>query len=160
LIDFGRSLSDPATQGTIDVTKYDPRLAALVRRDTRYAYEAYEFVYDALDHTHRLLGHPTGRVAARTGQPQPDHHVTGPQLLHGIRDLALQEFGLMARTVFRIWGINSTGDFGEIVFNLIEAEMMLKTPEDNRRDFQDVYDLDQELVHGYVFALEDGDAAP
>ena len=51
----------------------------------------------------------------------------GPELLGGVRDLALQEFGLMARTVFRMWGVNSTADFGEIVFNLIDAGLMSKT---------------------------------
>jgi uncharacterized repeat protein (TIGR04138 family) len=139
---------------------HHPKLAALARRDPRYAYEAYEFVFAALAHTQQLLGQPTGPVTpSRTGDSEKEHHVSGAQLLHGVRDLALQEFGLMARTVFRMWGINSTGDFGEIVFNLIEAELMSKTPEDDRRDFQDVYDLDQALVRGYVFALEDGDGS-
>ena len=67
----------------------------------------------------------------------------------GIRDLALREFGMMARTVFRQWGINRTDDFGEIVFNLVEANMMLKNSEDNRDDFRDVYDLDEALERSY-----------
>ncbi len=61
----------------------------------------------------------------------------------------------MARTVFRRWGINRTDDFGEIIFNLIEANLMSKTPEDNRGDFHDVYDLDEELVNGYRIRLDE-----
>jgi uncharacterized repeat protein (TIGR04138 family) len=124
---------------------HHPKLEELVRRDPRYAYEAYEFVFAALAHTQRLLGRDP-----EPGAPtEPEHHVSGPQLLHGIRDLALREFGLMARTVFRLWGIERTDDFGEIVFNLVEANLMSKTAEDDRQDFHDVFDLDQALVHDY-----------
>jgi uncharacterized repeat protein (TIGR04138 family) len=132
----------------------DPKLAELVRRDPRYAYEAYEFVFAALAHTQMLLGRQPTPVSSGS---DPADHVTGVQLLHGIRDLAQREFGLMARTVFRLWGINSTGDFGEIVFNLVEARLMCKTAEDDRRDFVDVYDLDQALVQDYHIGLEEDD---
>ena len=70
-----------------------------------------------------------------------------------MRDLALREFGLMARTVFHMWGINHTDDFGEIVFNLVEAGLMSTTEKDNRHDFHNVYDLDQALVHDYRIVL-------
>jgi len=134
---------------------YHPKLADIVRRDARYPYEAYEFVFAALAHTQKALGReprtePGGEVDAA-------HHVSGPELLHGIRDFALREFGLMARTVFRRWGINRTDDFGEIIFNLIDANLMSKTPDDNRRDFHAVYDLDEELVHGYHIPFEGSD---
>jgi uncharacterized repeat protein (TIGR04138 family) len=61
----------------------------------------------------------------------------------------------MARTVFARWGIQRTGDFGEIVFNLIAAGLMSKTDEDTREDFRDVYDLDQALVQGYRIQLDE-----
>jgi uncharacterized repeat protein (TIGR04138 family) len=124
---------------------HHPKLDEVVRRDPRYTYEAYVFVFDALAHTLRMLG----RVPPREGTAEPDSHVSGPQLLEGLRDLALREYGLMARTVFRTWGINSTADVGEIVFNLVAANLMSKTPEDTRDDFRDVYDLDQVLVRDY-----------
>jgi uncharacterized repeat protein (TIGR04138 family) len=76
-------------------------------------------------------------------------------LLDGIRDLALREYGLLARTVFRLWGINSTADVGEIVFNLVEANLMSKTAQDARDDFRDVYDLDQVLVRDYRIDFKD-----
>ena len=120
---------------------YHPKIAEIVRRDPRYAYEAYEFVFAALAHTQQLLG----RTPPPDGPPGQDYHVSGPQLLDGIRDLALREFGLMARTVFRMWGINNTADFGELVFNLVEAKLMSKTARDSRTDFHDVYDLDEAL---------------
>ena len=86
---------------------------------------------------------------------KPKHHVSGPQLLEGIRQFALQEFGLMARVVFHQWGIRRTDDFGEIVFNLIEAELMSKTPGDRREDFHGVFDLDAALVQGFRIVLEE-----
>jgi uncharacterized repeat protein (TIGR04138 family) len=134
---------------------YHAKLAELVRRDPRYAYEAYEFVFAALAHTQQLLGKQP--PADPPAQAEAHHHVSGPELLEGIRDLALQEFGLMARTVFRMWGIDRTDDFGEIVFNLIDAELMSKTDHDSRRDFHGVYDLDQALVNGYRIRLDEPD---
>lgn len=128
-------------------------LAEVVGRDPRYAYEAYEFVYEALNHTQKLLG----RVATSdlpTGA-EKHHHVSGKELLEGIRELALREFGLMARTVFQLWGIQRTDDFGEIVFNLVEAGLMSRTDEDTRQDFHQVYDLDHALVQGYRIELEE-----
>ena len=132
-------------------------LDEMVQRDPRYAYEAYEFMFAALAHTQTLLG----RVP-RQSDEQPseeaeavEYHVSGAELLDGIRDLALREFGLMARTVFRMWGIDQTADFGEIVFNLIEANLMSKTDDDCRADFANVFDLDQALVHDYRIVLDE-----
>src|SRR4051794_6392188 len=143
---------------------HHPKLAELVRRDPRYAYEAYEFVFAALAHTQQMLGRQPDRASKGSDSPKeskeifpnvPEHHVSGAQLLHGVRDLAHREFGLMARIVFRLWGINTTADFGEIVFNLIEANLMSKTSTDCRADFADVYDLDKALVEEYRIDLNE-----
>ena len=123
---------------------HHPKLEALVHQDTRYAYEAYEFVFAALAHTLVMMG----KTQSDEGTDQ-EFHVSGQQLLGGVRDLAQGEFGLMARTVFRLWGIDHTSDFGEIVFNLIEAGLMNKTARDDRKDFADVYDLDEALARDY-----------
>ena len=136
------------------MTMHHPKLAELVRRDPRYAYEAYEFVFAALAHTQKMLGkvppaEPVAPAPETAAASEPSYHVSGRQLLEGVRDLALREFGLMARTVFRLWGINRTDDFGEIVFNLVEAGLMSKTNEDDRADFRGIYDLDEALVEGY-----------
>ena len=128
------------------------KLMDVVRADRRYAYEAYEFVFLALEHTQKMLG---CELDENADPAEPRHHVSGRQLLEGIRDFALQEFGLMARVVFRMWGIDNTGDFGEIVFNLIEAELMSKTMEDTREDFRDIFDLDEALVEGFRIVVQE-----
>src|SRR4051812_41736661 len=103
------------------MTMHHPGLAEVVRRDPRYAYEAYEFLFAALGHTQKMLDRvPNERVEGEAGA---QYHVSGRELCEGIRDLALREFGLMARTVFRLWGIDRTDDFGEIVFNLVESKL-------------------------------------
>jgi uncharacterized repeat protein (TIGR04138 family) len=135
------------------MTMHHPKLAELVRRDPRYAYEAYEFVFAALAHTQKMLGRAVPEEGAI--EPGPDHHVSGRELLQGVRDLALREFGFMARTVFHLWGIDRTDDFGEIIFNLVDANLMSKTPTDTRADFHNVYDLDQALVREYRIRLDE-----
>ena len=87
-------------------------------------------------------------------QPALLPHVSGQDLLRGIRDLALREFGLMARPVFRMWRVNATDDFGEIVFNLVEANLMSKTDRDERADFAGVFDLD-DLARDYRIELDE-----
>lgn len=126
---------------------HHPKLEELIRRDPRYAYEAYEFVFAALTHTQEMLGRSP--VCEGVKESEEEYHVSGKQLLAGVRDLALREYGLMARTVFRIWGVNRTADFGEMVFNLVEAGLMSKTARDERSDFDNVYDLDEALVRDY-----------
>jgi uncharacterized repeat protein (TIGR04138 family) len=137
----------------------NPQVAEVIQRevlprDSRYALEAYEFVLDAWQHTQRLLGHTPPRE--RT-EEAPNRHLTGRQLLEGIRDLALREYGFLARTVCARWGVNRTDDFGEIVYNLIEVGLMSKTDEDSRADFHAVYDLDEALHRQFEIKLEDVD---
>ena len=136
------------------MSTYHARLAQVLQRDPRYAYEAYEFVFAALSHTQKLLG----RVPADEGSiPGAQHHVSGRELVHGVRDLALREFGLMARIVLHMWGINRTADFGDIVFNLVEENLMSKSDQDSRADFHDVFDLDQALVQEFHIELDEAE---
>jgi uncharacterized repeat protein (TIGR04138 family) len=138
------------------MTMHHPGLAELVQHDPRYAYEAYQFVFDALQHTQNALG-KTPPEEASQGE-DAEQCVTPRELLDGARELALREFGLMARAVFHRWGIDRTDDFGEIFFNLVQAGLMSKTNADTRADFQGVYDLDQALVEGYRIVLEEADS--
>jgi uncharacterized repeat protein (TIGR04138 family) len=137
------------------MTTFHTGIADVVRRDPRYVYEAYEFVFEALTYTLKRL--------QRLPLPKPDeeltlqHHVGGRELLDGIREYALIQFGLMARTVFRLWGVNRTDDFGEIVFNLVEANLMSKTEQDSRADFHNVFDLDEALTRGFEIRLEEAE---
>jgi len=137
------------------MTMHYAGLAEVVRRDPRYVYEAYAFVFEALRYTQAMLHRlPTEGLG---GEPAAHHHVSGKELLEGIRCYALRQFGLMARTVFHLWGIDRTDDFGEIIFNLVEANLMTRTEGDQRRDFHAVYDLDQALVEGYRIQLDETD---
>jgi uncharacterized repeat protein (TIGR04138 family) len=131
---------------------YQARLVELVERDARYAYEAYEFVFAALAFTQKMLNRVPRDEEA---EPGPEYHVSGPELLQGIRSLALQEYGLMARVVFKLWGINRTDDFGEIIFNLVTANLMSKTEQDCRADFHEVYDFKQALVEDFHLELDE-----
>src|SRR5439155_8017341 len=76
-----------------NMTTFHAGLAEVVRRDPRYAYEAYEFLYEALNHTQKMLGRLP--VPEQAQGPEPQHHVSGQELLAVVRDLALREFGLM-----------------------------------------------------------------
>ena len=129
-----------------------PEIAEIVRRDRRFAYEAYEFIFDALGHTQKRVG----RAPNEDEPPGEEHHVSGKEIVAGAVDLARQEFGFMARTVFQQWGIRRTDDLGEIVFNLIEANLLSKTDADSRADFHDVFDLDRALTDGFAIRLTDG----
>jgi uncharacterized repeat protein (TIGR04138 family) len=66
-------------------------------------------------------------------------HVSGQELLAGIRAYALDQFGPMAMTVFEEWGVHNCADFGEIVFNMVEVSLLAKTEQDDRADFEGGY---------------------
>jgi uncharacterized repeat protein (TIGR04138 family) len=112
-------------------------LDSMVTNDPRYQREAYVFLRDALDFTTKQQKKTKG-VSVR--------HVTGPELLDGVRRYALKEFGPMVMTVFDSWGIRSCEDVGNIVFNLIGAGVFGKTEEDSIEDFKNVYDFEEAFV--------------
>lgn len=110
----------------------------------RYERNAYQFVFDALQHTQRRLDRKGGADVDEEAA-----HITGPELLDGIRSLAIDRFGLLTTTVFRRWGVRSTDDFGRIVFELVERGEMRKTDRDRLSDFFDVYDFEEVFDRGY-----------
>jgi uncharacterized repeat protein (TIGR04138 family) len=120
---------------------FDEAVSHLVAKDSRYPTGAYHFMRDALDFTLRQV---------RQGGDNKDHHVSGKELVEGIRSYALKEFGPMVMTVFEEWGIHSCADFGEIVFNLIEARVFGKTEEDTREDFVGHYDFEEAFVTPFL----------
>lgn len=113
------------------------QIEQLAETDGRYRKEAYLFIYDALQYTVEKLG--------KAGLPKEQRHISGRDLLHGISEFGLDQFGPLTRAVFAHWGVNTTRDFGEIVFSLVDAKLMSKTEKDRMEDFADVYDLDTEL---------------
>jgi len=112
----------------------------ICKEDARFDRKAYTFVRQALDHTVKEL---KKRAPERTAKSQ---HVTGPELLTGVRDYALEQFGPLAKTVLNTWGITRCSDFGDIVFNLIEYNVFSKTENDRREDFADIYDFSEAFV--------------
>ena len=111
----------------------EDRIQAVRRRDRRFSRHAYYFVLDALDYTMSRLGKD-----ALTGE---ERHVGGRELLQYLQEYAAEQFGPMAKLVFERWGVHASGDFGEIVFNLIDAELLSRRPTDSRLDFVDGFDF-------------------
>jgi uncharacterized repeat protein (TIGR04138 family) len=131
-------------------------LAGVLARDPRYSIQAYGFVLDALEYTkRRLKKRVQTRSKARGKAFTVARHVSGRELCDGARQLALDHYGLMALTVLNLWGIRSTSDLGEIVFNLIASGDLEKTPNDSRSDFDRVFDFENALRRDYVLALDE-----
>ena len=119
---------------------FEEALAQIQAKDPRYTRDAYLFVREALDHTQKSVAKSARRV----------RHVTGQELLEGIREFALQQFGPMAKTLLEEWGVRCCQDFGEIVFNMIEVGWLAKTEKDSRADFSDRYDFDEAFVKPFL----------
>ncbi len=127
-------------------------LLEVANRDPRYSYEAYEFLFEALGHTQiRLNRVPPDDVAEAA---KGDYHVGGHELVDGFLDLAKQRFGRLARIVLHLWGMDATDDIGELVFNLIESDLLSKTDNDCKNDFHNVCDLDDVLLNRFEIAWE------
>ena len=113
----------------------------LIRKeDSRYDKRAYFFVRQGLDHTVKNLR----KTDSERAQKSP--HVSGRELLEGLRAFALDQFGPLAKTVLDSWGVRHCTDFGEIVFSLIEYKVFSKTENDRREDFADVFDFEEAFV--------------
>jgi uncharacterized repeat protein (TIGR04138 family) len=97
------------------------------------------------------LGHSAGE-ASDTELAGVVRHVTGQQLCLALKRLAHEQYGYMAKLVLATWGIRSTSDFGEIVYNLIKIGEMSKSDDDRREDFDEVFDFDEALVRDYAMA--------
>jgi uncharacterized repeat protein (TIGR04138 family) len=116
-------------------------LDSIVTSDPRYQREAYIFLRDALDFTTKQQKKVKGTTV---------RHVSGPELLGGVRQYALKEFGPMVITVFDSWGIRSTEDVGHMVFNLIGAGIFGKTDDDSIEDFKAVYDFQEAFTKPFA----------
>ncbi len=129
-------------------------LVRLLKEDTRYKLDAYHFVREALTFAQEELGMGAPpEFDSEQGVYEP--HLTGQQLCEAIRIYALQQFGYMAKVVLNSWGVYSTNDFGEIVYNLIRIGQMKKSKHDRREDFDDVYDFDEALQERFEITLPD-----
>lgn len=127
-------------------------LHRLLRKDPRYPLDAYLFVREALSFAadELNLGSAQFEAPILDIEVQPsdeegivERHLTGQELCEAIRQYAINQFGYMAQVVLGNWGIRSTGDFGDIVYNMIEVGLMKKSPQDCRTHFDDVYDFEE-----------------
>jgi uncharacterized repeat protein (TIGR04138 family) len=118
-------------------TGFTEALEQAVAVDPRYDKEAYLFLQDALDFTMK---------SRKKQKTELSRHVTGQELLEGVRQYALKEYGPMVPTVFEAWGIHRCDDFGEMVFNLIRVGIFGKTDTDTIDDFRSGYDFHQAFV--------------
>jgi len=125
----------------------------LLRQDQRYHLEAYQFVRESLAYAQEVLQLPISDTAKDEGEGE--HHISGQQLCEAIRQYSLNQFGYMAKTVLNAWGVFSTSDFGEIVYNLIRIKHMKKSSRDRREDFNEVYDF--ATAFDPVFELAESD---
>ena len=118
-------------------------LELILKEDPRYAREAYDFVRDALNYTLKQRRKSKELSGEKT-------HVSGQQLLEGIRLYALKEFGPMVPTVFQYWGVKRCEDFGEMVFNLVRTRVFGKTDNDSMDDFRGAYTFHEAFVVPYL----------
>jgi uncharacterized repeat protein (TIGR04138 family) len=111
---------------------FEEKLDGIIAIDPRFQRDAYVFMREALDFTQKLVSRENqGKV----------RHVSGQELLDGLRQYALQQFGPMTVTVFEEWGIQTCQDFGAIVFNMVESGLLAKTDKDTQADFQNGYNF-------------------
>ena len=113
----------------------------IVKEDDRYTLEAYGFLKEALDFTMDKERKRMGKAVSKT-----QRHVTGQELLEGVREYALEQFGPMAHTVLTSWGLEGCEDFGEMVFNLIEYGVFSKNEDDTKEDFAAIYDFEEAFL--------------
>lgn len=118
----------------------DELMARIGPHAGRFHPRAFFFVLAALEHGQQRL--PERR------------HVSGGELAHACRELALEQYGLLARTVLGHWGIATTADIGEIVYALIAAGLLVRQPEDRLEDFEDVYHFERAFENEYVWAKD------
>ena len=124
-----------------DVQFADDILDRLQARNPRFQGKAYLFVLSSLQHVIQRLEAP--------------RHVTGVELTHGVRSLAIDRFGPLARTVLEHWGVHSTDDVGEIVFALVEAGVLITQDEDRPEDFHGIFDFEDAFDRNYPWGAAD-----
>ncbi|HZV33499.1 MAG TPA: Minf_1886 family protein [Verrucomicrobiae bacterium] len=125
----------------MQAASFEEALDQVLAKDRRYHRDAYLFLREALDYTRKMLDRDAKAEKSGRRAILREQHVSGQQLLEGIRELALEMFGPMVITVFEEWGVRSCQDFGEMVFILVENQLLKKTDKDSRADFENGYDF-------------------
>lgn len=120
---------------------FNEALDRILAEDPRYDREAYLFLRDALDHTIKQK---------KKLKTDISRHVDGRELLDGIRNYALKQFGPMVVTVFDYWGVTKCADFGHMVFNLVRVGIFGKTETDSIEDFKEFYNFHDAFVKPFL----------
>lgn len=121
--------------------QFEQSVVSILKRDKRFDPHAYFFLKDALDFTLKRI------AETNNGQAR---HVTGPELLSGFRDCALEQFGPMASTLMSEWSIRKCQDVGDMVFLLIEEQVFGKQDSDKKEDFSEVFDFEASLITPFL----------
>ena len=121
--------------------QFEQSVLSIIKRDKRFDPHAYFFLKDALDFTLKRIAEDNG------GQSR---HVSGPELLQGFRDCALEQFGPMAATLMTEWGVRKCQDVGDMVFHLIEEQVFGKQDSDCREDISECFDFEESLVSPFI----------
>lgn len=125
----------------MQVMQFEQSVVSILKRDKRFDPHAYFFLKDALDFTLKRIAESNGGQA---------RHVSGPELLAGCRDYALEQFGPMASTLMNEWSIRKCQDLGDMVFHLIEEQVFGKQDSDKKEDFSEVFDFQASLITPFV----------
>jgi uncharacterized repeat protein (TIGR04138 family) len=126
---------------SMHAVQFEQSVISILKREKRFDAQAYMFLKDALDFTLKRI------ADANNGQSR---HVTGSELLEGFRDHALEQFGPMAATLMREWGVRKGLDVGDMVFHLIEEQVFGRQESDTREDFADTFDFEESLVRPFL----------
>jgi len=128
-------MATPDPEALDQLRRQHEALRAACEKDPRYHFDAYAFVCECVDYTYIQLGER--------------RDIRGHELLEGMCGLALERFGYLAPTVLEHWGVHTTEDFGNIVFNLVETQLLGKSDRDSIDDFRDAFPLREELLRRY-----------
>lgn len=130
----------------MDEIDYGEVVDAIRKDDPRYERRSYFFLRDALDHTVTSVR----KAETKSGKSRGTNHVTGQELVEGIKNYALQQFGPMAYHVLTQWGITRCSDFGVMVYQLIAVGVFSKTDADRQEDFAELYDFETAFVKPFL----------
>ncbi|MBI4970936.1 MAG: hypothetical protein HZC17_03755 [Candidatus Omnitrophica bacterium] len=122
------------------VNKDIQKIREILKNKARYSTEAYQFVLLTL----RFL----------MGQFPKPRHVSGRELLSAVKEYGFDQYGFLASKVFESWGVKETVDFGHIVFDLVEMDVLRKTEQDSIEDFRGVYQFTEAFKEDFLSSLE------
>jgi uncharacterized repeat protein (TIGR04138 family) len=119
-------------------------VALICKEDARFDRKAYVFIREGLDFAVKDLKKQDAERSRKS------LHVSGAELLMGIRTFALEQYGPLSLTVLNSWGVTRCSDFGELVFNLIEYNVFSKTENDRKEDFAEIYTFEDAFVKPFL----------